>query len=67
MKYICILLKIFILEKCLIILFFFSDKKEKVLIPSLDLAKNDSGSKIKQEKEKKITNIQSADLGIKIL
>ena len=47
--------------------FFFSDKKEKVLIPSLDLAKNDSGSKIKQEKEKKITNIQSADLGIKIL
>lgn len=66
MKYICILLKIFILEKCLII-FFFSDKKEKVLIPSLDLAKNDSGSKIKQEKEKKITNIQSADLGIKIL
>lgn len=36
------------------------EKKEKVQIPSLDLSKNDPGSKFK--KEKKITNIPSTDL-----
>lgn len=38
------------------------EKKEKVQIPSLDLSKNDSGSKFKKEKEKKIANIPSTDL-----
>lgn len=44
---------------------FIAEKKEKVQIPSLDLSKNDSGSKFKKEKEKKIANIPSTDLGIK--
>lgn len=44
---------------------FIAEKKEKVQIPSLDLSKNDSGSKFKKEKEKKIANISSTDLGIK--
>lgn len=46
---------------------FIAEKKEKVQIPSLDLSKNDSGSKIKKEKEKKITNIPSTDLGMKCI
>ncbi|XP_062621087.1 E3 ubiquitin-protein ligase TRIM37-like [Saccostrea cucullata] len=40
------------------------DKKERVQIPSMDLSTNDKGSKLKGEKEKKITNtcISSSDL-----